>query len=328
MKRISWLFLTVLIIFPLIAASEETTILAQKPTLSRTHVVFVYAGDLWKVSREGGAAQRLPSGPGVETNPIFSPDGSSIAFTGEYDGNVDVFVMPGEGGEPRRLTWHPSPDIVLGWTPEGKEILFTSGRTAYSRFNELFTVGVEGGFPKRLPLPMGYEGSFSSDGKHIAYVPLRRAFSAWKRYRGGTATPIWIADLSNSRIEKIPRTDSNDYEPMWVGDKVYFLSDREGPVTLFSYDVKSKKVTRALENDGLDLKSASAGPGAIVYEQFGSLNLYDLATGNTSPLTVSIAGDMLEVRDKFANVGDSPSSPSLSPNAARAAFEAGGCVTP
>jgi tricorn protease len=324
MKRIFWLFLTVFIIVPLIATSKDTPILAQKPALSGTHVVFVYAGDLWRVSREGGAAQRLTSGPGVETNPVFSPDGSSIVFTGEYDGNVDVFVVPAEGGEPRRLTWHPSPDIALGWTPEGKEVLFTSGRTAYSRFSELFTVGVEGGFPKRLPLPMGYEGSFSSDGKHIAYVPLRRAFSAWKRYRGGLATAIWIADLSDSSIEKIPRTDSNDFEPMWVGDKVYFLSDREGPVTLFSYDVKTKRVSRALENNGLDLKSASAGPGAIVYEQFGSLNLYDLATGNTSLLSVSIAGDMLEVRDKFVNVGDSLSSPSLSPNAARASFEARG----
>ena len=324
MRRIFWLFLNVLISVSLTAAAEPKPILAQKPALNKTHVVFVYAGDLWKVSRDGGAARRLTSGPGVETNPVFSPDGSSIAFTGEYDGNVDVFVMPAEGGEPRRLTWHPSSDIVLGWTPEGKEILFTSGRTAYSRFNDLFTVGVEGGFPKRLPLPMGYEGSFSSDGKHIAYVPLRRAFSAWKRYRGGTATPIWIADLADSKIEKIPRTDSNDYEPMWVGDKVYFLSDREGPVTLFSYDVKAKKVSRALRNDALDLKSASAGPGAIVYEQFGSLNLYDLATGKASPLSVSIAGDMLEVRDKFVNVGDSLSSPSLSPNAVRAAFEARG----
>src|SRR4030043_995615 len=271
MRRIFLIFLTSSIIVPLIAASKDTPILAQKPALNRTHVVFVYAGDLWKVPREEGAAQRITSGPGVETNPLF-----------------------------------------------------TSGRTAFSRFNELFTVGIEGGFPKRLPLPMGYEGSFSSDGKHIAYVPLRRAFTAWKRYRGGTATPIWVADLSDSRIEKIPRTDSNDYEPIWVGEKVYFLSDREGPVTLFSYDVKTRKVSRALQNDGLDLKSASAGPGAIVYEQFGSLNLYDLVTGKTRPLSVSIAGDMLEVRDKFANVGDSLSSPSLSPNAFRAAFEARG----
>jgi tricorn protease len=324
MKRIFFFFLIVLLIMPLIALSEDAPILAQKPTLNQTHVVFVYAGDLWKVARGGGAAQRLTSGPGVETNPVFSPDGSLVAFTGEYDGNVDVFVMPAEGGMPRRLTWHPSSDIVLGWTPDGKEILFTSSRTAYSRFSELFTVSLEGGLPERLPLPMGYEGSFSSDGRRIAYVPIRRAFTAWKRYRGGTATPLWIADLSDSSIEKIPRTDSNDFEPMWVGDKVYFLSDREGPVTLFSYDVGTKKVTRALENDGLDIKSASAGPGAVVYEQFGSLNLYDLASGKTSPLSVSIAGDMLEVRDKFVKVDDNLSSPSLSPNAVRAAFEARG----
>ena len=324
MKRILCFFLTALIVVPLIALAQDTPILAQKPALSQTHIVFVYAGDLWRVARGGGPAQRLTTGPGVEANPSFSPDGALIAFTGEYDGNVDVFIMPAEGGEPRRLTWHPAPDIVLGWSPDGKEILFTSGRTAYSRFSELFMVGVEGGFPRRLPLPMGYEGSFSPDGKHIAYVPLRRAFNVWKRYRGGTATPIWVADLSDSSIVKIPRTDSNDYEPMWVGDKVYFLSDREGPVTLFSYDVKTKKVAKALKNDGLDLKSASAGPGAIVYEQFGSLHLYDLASGKTTPLSVSIAGDMLEVRDKFVNVGDSLSSPSLSPNAVRAAFEARG----
>lgn len=324
MKRFFFSLLAILILIPLAAFSKDTPVLAQKPALGQTHIVFVYSGDLWRVPREGGAAQRLTTGPGVETNPAFSPDGAWIAFTGEYDGNVDVFVMPAEGGEPRRLTWHPASDVVLGWTPDGKAVLFTSGRTAYSRFSELFTVGIEGGLPERLPLPMGYEGSFSPDGKKIAYVPLRRAFNAWKRYRGGTATPVWIADLADSSIIKIPRTDSNDYEPMWFGDKVFFLSDRDGPVTLFSYGVNTKELTRALKNDGLDLKSASAGPGGIVYEQFGSLHLYDPASGKTNPIPVSIAGDMLEGRDKFVNVGDNLSSPSLSPNAARAAFEARG----
>jgi len=318
------LILIVLLAVPLPGLSGSTLLLAQKPALSRTQVVFVFAGDLWRVSREGRAAQRLTTSTGVETNPVFSPDGSSIAFTGEYDGNVDVYVIPATGGVPRRLTWHPFPDNVLGWTPDGKEILFTSNRTAYSWFSELFTVSLEGGFPNKLPLPMGFEGSYSPDGRHIAYVPLARAFRVWKRYRGGLATPIWIMDLTDSSIEKVPRTDSNDFNPMWIGDKVYFLSDREGPVTLFAYDIRTKKVTRLIKNDGLDLKSASAGPESIIYEQFGSLHLFNLASGKTQPLSFTVSGDMSGVREKFVNVGSSLSFPSLSPNAVRAVFQARG----
>lgn len=309
---------------PLSTASGNTPLLMQQPTLNDTHIVFVFAGDLWRVSRKGGAAQRLTSGKGSEFNPVFSPDGSIIAFTGEYDGNVDVYTVPSAGGVPHRITWHPAGDIILGWTPDGKEILFTSGRTAFSRFRELFTVSKSGGFPKKLPLPMGFEGSFSPDGSHIAYVPIRRAFYAWKRYRGGTATPIWIAELKDSRIEKLPRTDSNDFNPMWVGDKIYFLSDRDGPVTLYSYDIKTKEVIRLLDNESVDLKSASAWKDAIVYEKFGSLHLYDLASGESQEIAVTIAADLLEVRERFVNVGRNLSSASLSPNAVRVAFEARG----
>ncbi|MFW6129235.1 MAG: S41 family peptidase [Candidatus Aminicenantaceae bacterium] len=326
MSKIFSLVFILFLLIPLQAFPEETPILAQSPALSETHVVFVYAGDLWSVSRKGGTARRLTTGPGTETNPVFSPDGSSIAFTGEYDGNVDVFIMPSEGGIPQRLTWHPSSDMVLGWTPDGKEILFTSRRTAYSRFNELFTVSIEGGMPKKLPLHMGFEGSFSPDGTHIAYVPLRRAFYAWKRYRGGLTTPLWIADLSDSSIKKVPRTNSNDFNPMWIDDKIYFLSDRDGPVTLYSYDEQTEKVTKILENKGLDLKSASSGPGAIVYEQFGSLNLFDLDSGSTQHLSITVAGDLSEVRKKYVNVGKSLSSSGLSPNAVRAVFQARGDI--
>jgi len=326
MRRNFIIILIALLTLPLIALANNSPLLMQKPTLSRTHVVFVFAGDLWSVSRDGGAALRLTTAKGIETNPIFSPDGSSIAFTGEYDGNVDVYVIPAAGGEPRRLTWHPSSDITLGWTPDGKEVLFTSTRTAFSRFSELFTVKVKGGVPEKLPLPMGFEGSYSPDGNHLAYVPLRRAFDVWKRYRGGTAAPIWIANLADSSISIVPRKDSNDYNPIWMGDKVYFLSDREEPVTLFAYDVKAKEVTRVLDNNGMDLKSAGAGPDAIVYEQFGSLHLLNPATGETERIPVTIAGDMLEVREKFVNVGRNLSSPSLSPNAKRVAFEARGEV--
>jgi tricorn protease len=307
-----------------VCAGQTSSLLLQKPALSRTQIVFVYADDLWSVAREGGEAKRLTTAAGVETNPVFSPDGAQIAFTGEYDGNVDVFVIPATGGTPKRLTWHPAPDTVLGWTPDGKRILFSSPRTSYSRFAELFTVGLEGGLEEKVPLPMGYEASFSPDGAQLAYVPLPRAFTVWKRYRGGRATPIWLATLASGRIEKIPRDNSNDFNPLWIGDRVYFLSDRNGPVTLFSYDTRTKQVRQVVENRGLDLKSASAGPGAIIYEQFGSLDLYDLKSGKSQPVNVRIAGDMLELRPHFVNVGRRLRNAHISPTGVRAVFEARG----
>jgi tricorn protease len=305
-------------------AQPTTPLLLQRPTLSRQQIVFAHAGDLWSVPRQGGAASRLTAGTGVETNPVFSPDGTTIAFTGEYDGNVDVFVVGAGGGVPRRLTWHPAADTVLGWTPDGSRVLFTSTRTAASRYAELFTIGRDGGLPQRLPLPMGAEGAYSPDGSRVAYVPLQRAFTTWKRYRGGRATAVWLATLQTSRIEKVPRDTSNDFNPMWVGDTVYFLSDRDGGVTLHSYDTRSKKVVRLFENDGLDLKSASAGPGAIVYEQFGSLGLYDLETGRRSRVPVTVPGDYPEVRERLLRVGSALTNGRISPTGARAVFEAHG----
>ena len=317
-------FFILLAAAPARTADSGTTWLFQKPALSRTDIVFVFAGDLWTVPRAGGEAKRLTSSPGLETNPVFSPDGSQIAFTGEYDGNVDVFVMPAAGGVPKRLTWHPAADVVLGWTPDGKQVLFTSGRNAYSRFSELFTVGLDGGLEEKLPLPMGYEAAFSLDGKRLAYVPLARAFAAWKRYRGGRTTPVWIANLTDSVVAKVPRANSNDYNPMWTDDKIYFLSDRNGAVSLFAYDLKSKKVSQVIENHGLDLKSAAAGPGAIVYEQFGSLNLYDLKTGGTSRVPITVSGDMPEFREHYAAAGGYLGNAGISPGGVRAVFEARG----
>ena len=182
------------------AGTPESHLLAQNPTLSRTQIVFAYAGDLWGVPREGGDARRLTAGAGVEDTPVFSPDGSMIAFTGQYDGNTDVFVMPATGGVPKRLTWHPAEDHVLGWTPDGKRILFSSSRTAYAGFKELFTVDLEGHLPQKIDLPMGFEGAYSPDGSQLAYVPMDRAFTTWKRYRGGRTTPIWIVTLSTGQI--------------------------------------------------------------------------------------------------------------------------------
>ena len=269
--------------------ADEGTTFFRNPALSATTIVFEYGGDLWTVPRSGGQAARLTTGPGEETNPVFSPDGSMVAFSGRYDGNVDVFVVPSAGGVPRRLTWHPGADAVQGWTPDGKRVLFRSGRSAApASYQQLFTIGLDGGAEQRLPLPIGYEGAFSPDGGRIAYVPVQRAFTMWKRYRGGQTTPIWLADLATSRIERVPRDNSNDFRPMWAAGKIWFLSDREGPVTLFSYDPATKRVARAVENRGMDFKSASAAGDAIVIEQFGGLHLYDLKSGRLDALSISV----------------------------------------
>ncbi len=319
------LFFAVLTICAL-GAAQDSPLLLRKPTINNTDVVFAYAGDLWRVPRAGGNAIRLTSGPGVETDPTFSPDGTQVAFTGEYDGNVDVFVVPAAGGVPKRVTWHPAPDRVAGWTPDGKRILFSSARTAYSRFSELYTVPAQGGIEEKLPLPSGFQASLSPDGQFVAYEPIGRAFTMWKKYRGGQTARIWIARLSDSSITKVPRTDSNDFNPMWTGERVYFLSDRNGPFTLFYYDTKSKIVHEAFANHDLDVKSASLGPDAIVYEQFGSIGIYDLKTGKAKPVPIRVEGDFTELRSKMVDVGSRLGSPAVSPNGARAVFTARGEV--
>jgi tricorn protease len=305
-------------------AQPAPPLLLQKPTLSKTQIAFVYAGDLWTAPRDGGDARRLTAGAGVETNPVFSPDGSTIAFTGEYDGNIDVYTVPSAGGVPKRLTWHPAADIALGWTPDGKKVLFSSARESHANFVQLYTIDTGRSYPEKLPLPWGWEGAYSPDGMRLAYVPMRRAFTAWKRYRGGDTTPVWLATLADSKIEKVPRDNSNDYNPLWIGGKVYFLSDRNGPVTLFSYDTKSRQVKEEVKNAGLDFKSAGAGPDGIVLEQFGGLSLFDLKSGKTKPVAVKIAGDLPELRERMVNVRSRLRVPDLSPNAARVAFEARG----
>lgn len=306
-------------------SQSDGPLLLQSPAVSRSQVVFVFAGDLWIVPREGGDARRLTSGVGMESDPAFSPDGSTIAFTGEYDGNTDVYLVPSAGGIPKRLTYHPGTDRVRGWTPDGRQVLFVSGRQSESgRTAQLYTIHVDGVFPSPVPLPMAYEGSYSQDGAQLAYVPLPRAFQAWKRYRGGRATPIWIARLSDSSVETVPRSDANDFNPMWIGKKIYFLSDRNGPITLFSYDIATKKVTQLIRNTGLEIKSASAASDAIAYEQFGSLNLYDIQSGKSRRLNVSVKNDLPSVRPRLEKVGERLSGGAISPTGARALFQARG----
>jgi tricorn protease len=308
-------------------AQGAKPLLLRRPTVSRTQVAFVYGGDLWVVPREGGEARRLTAGAGAETSPHFSPDGTQIAFTGEYDGNVDVYVVPAAGGVPRRLTYHPAGDSVVGWTPDGGRVLFVSTRASANGSGRLYTIPPTGGAEvmTELPLPTAEEASYSPDGARVAYVPIGQWQAAWKRYRGGQTRPIWIANLSDSSIEKLPRENSNDFDPMWIGQTVYFLSDRAGPVTLFAYDTAAKTVRQVVENNGLDLKSASAGAGVIAYEQFGTIYLYDTASRASKRLDVTVAGDLAEVRPRFLKIEPRRiNAAGLSPSGARAVFEARG----
>ncbi len=330
---ISPLLLTTLLCFSvpaeLSAQSSNQYALLRKPTVSETQIAFSYGGDLWIVDRSGGDARRLTSDVGIEVDPVFSPDGAMIAFTGEYDGNEDVYVMPAAGGIPKRLTSLPG-DQVVGWTHDGKRIVFRSSRQSYSHFAQLYSVAITGGLPEQLPLPMAVEGTYSPDSSHLAYVPFTNFRESWqfqrglKHYRGGTASPVWIARLSDSSIERVPRKDSNDSTPMWIGDKIYFLSDRDGPVNLYVYDTGTKQVSAAIPSDGVDIKSASAGPSAIVYEQFGSIHLFDLATGKQHPVNIRVTGDFPAVRPHYVPVGDKIENANISPTGARAVFEAHG----
>jgi tricorn protease len=319
----------------LTASSISTSLLAdehtlyREPTVSNNHVVFSYAGDLWRVERSGGEAEQLTTGVGIESSPYFSPDGSKVAFTGQYDGNTDVYVIDIKGGTPKRLTYHPGADVVRGWSRDGEDVLFSSGRNSYANFLRLFTVPVSSvELPTQLPLPSAEKGAYSPNSKHIAYEPLNQWQQAWKRYRGGQQDKIWIAKLSDSSIEKVPSSASVDKNPMWIGDTVYFISDRDsklGDFRLFSYDTKSKKVDQALHQKGMDIKSASAGPdGTIAFEQFGTIHLFDTKSGTANKVEITLNADLTAVRPRYTKVANRIANPHISPSGKRAVFEARG----
>jgi len=305
-----------------VLAQGQKPLLLRDPSISKSEIAFSYAGNIWVAGRDGKNVRRLTSG-GHEGKPVFSPDGSQIAFVGDYDGNRGMYVVPAAGGEPRRLTYHPADGHVVGWTPDGKRILFTSSRAAFAGgVVQLFSVAVEGGFATQVPLARASEASLSGDAMRVAYVPNIQWQRAWKRYRGGQTTPIWITNLADSGVQAtIPRDNSNDFNPMWVGDTIYFLSDRSGPVTVFAYDIKSQQVRQVVKNEGLDIKSASAVPDAIVYEQFGSLHLFDLKSGSDHALDIQPVGDLGEVRPHFQKIEPKRIRFSdISPTGARAVF--------
>src|SRR5262245_5834699 len=316
-----------------IVVTAQGTRLLRRPTVSRDSVAFEYAGDLWVVSRSGGQARRLTATPGVETDPYLSPDGSQIAFTATVAGNTDVYVTPATGGDPRRLTYHPGLDRVRGWTPDGGRVIFASDRTSAPQqaYLRLWTIGLEGGLPEPAPMPRAFNGAYSPDGRRVAYEEISTAFipvwdeaSQWRHYRGGRTHPIRVMTLADHSVEKLPWNNSNDTDPMWVGNTVYFLSDRNHTVNLFAYRADTKRVTQLTNHDDFDIMNASAGSDAIVYEQAGYIHLLDAKTGQSRRLNIEVTGDLAWARPQFKKVAGMIRSAELSPSGVRAAFEARG----
>lgn len=306
------------------ALQADGPLMLLQPTVNATTVCFVHAGDLWTVPREGGVARRLTSSAGQETEPHYSPDGKWIAFSGQYEGNQDVYVVPAEGGVPKRLTFHPAGESVRGWTRDGRQILFASNEGPLPFVPRLYTVPREGGKPTDLPFPSGHMASYSPDGKQIALVPYFHFQAAWKRYRGGAANPIWIANLADSSWKEIPRKGWNDTYPMWVGNKIYYLSDRSGRTNLYSCDPSGGGQKELAKSEAFDFQSATEGPGVIALGQFDSIKLFDTATGKLSTVPVTLHGDFPEVRSKFVPLADGIAGGDISPNGKRIVLESRG----
>jgi tricorn protease len=313
--------------------TAQGTRLLRHPTVSRDLVAFEYAGDLWVVSRSGGQARRLTATPGLEIEPHFSPDGSQIAFTATVAGNTDVYVVPTAGGDPMRLTYHPGLDRVRGWSPDGRRVLFASVRTSAPQqaYFRLWSIGLEGGLPEPLPVPRAFTGAYSPDGRRLAYeefstffVPEWQETSQWRHYRGGRTHPISVMNLADHTVEKLPWSNSNDTRPMWVGDTLYFLSDRNHTMNLFACRLDTRQVTQLTRHDDFDIMTASAGPDAVVYEQAGYLHLVDTKTGQARRLAIEVTGDIPWARPQFKKVAGMIRSAALSPSGVRAAFEARG----
>jgi len=307
-------------------ASPDTrdTRLLSFPAISQSKIAFVYGEDLWVADLNGSNPRKITSDLGVESHPVFSPDGKWISFSGQYDGNTDVYLISSEGGIPRRLTWHPGPDLVRGWTPDGSRIVFTSNRHVFtSRHAQLFTVGVEGGMPEQLPIPHGFEASMSADGSKIAYCPHRDVTGQWKNYRGGTHSRIWIYNRADHQVVEIPQPAGrcNDLDPNWFNGTVLFRSDRDGEYNIYSFDPATKSVKKITQFSDFPVLDIATGGGNILFEQAGYLHRLDHSTGQTTRLQVGLATDAVEIRQRFAKGSKYVRGAGVSPSGARAVVE-------
>ncbi len=325
MKKIKLTFLIVIISIMSIFAQEEAKLL-RFPHIHNNKIVFSYAGDLYISTTNGGVARRITSHKGYEMFPKFSPDGKYIAFTGQYDGNTEVYLMPAEGGVPKRLTFTATLDrddvadrmgpnnIVMGWTPDGKKIVFRSRCKSYNAFRgQLYTVDIQGNMPEEVPIKDGGFCSFSKDGKQLAFNKIFREFRTWKYYTGGMADDVWIYDYSTKKAHKIFENNAQDIFPMWCENTIYFASDRDRIMNIFAYNLDDKKVTKVTNFDYYDVKFPSIGGDRIIFENGGELYYYDTKTKEQKKITIYINNDFAVLRNKMVDASDNIGSAHFSP---------------
>jgi tricorn protease len=303
------------------------------PDVSASEIAFVYANDIWKVSRDGGVATRVAGPAGVERFPRFSPDGKNIAFVGNYDGNVDLYTLPTEGGIAQRITFHPSGESLCDWTADGRLIYHFGGLGGKPGVPQLFTIDAKGGPPEKLPVPYGANGAISADGQWLAYTPHARDSRTWKRYRGGMASDVWLFHLKNHTSKQATDWDGTDSLPMWHGGKVYYLSD-QGPehrLNIWSYDPGNGQRKQITKFDQYDVKWPAMGPGAngggeIVFQNGTSLYLLDLTNGKSKTVDVRIPGDRPTIRNKMVDASKKITAWDISSTGKRAVFSARGDI--
>lgn len=339
-RRVTRLFLALVGVLLFASLGRGQTKLLRFPDVHGDKVVFTYGGDLWLASTSGGLATRLTAHPGLELFGKFSPDGKWIAFTGQYDGDEQVYIIPVTGGIPKQLTYYPTrgpltprwgyDDQVYGWTPDGKSVLFRSLRDHFDLGdNQLYTVSAEGGLPKSLPMPYSGAGDLSPDGGKMVYSPLFRDFRTWKRYSGGWAQQLYIFDLKTHAAEKITDDPRSHRDPMWIGGKIYYASDKDDTLNLYVYDPATKKTEQVTHSNKWDLRWPSTDhKNQIVYEMAGELNILDTRTGESKHISIDVPTDALAMRPSRVSAARQIEDAALSPKGERAVIIARGDVCP
>ena len=331
-----FLSLSWLLMLPALLTAKEARLM-RFPGVSNDHIVFTYAGDLYTVPIEGGTARKITSQIGMEMFARYSPDGARIAFTGQYDGNTEVYIMPAEGGVPERITYTATlhrddvsdrmgpNNIVMTWTPDGKDVVFRTRKKSFNSFKgSLYKVPVDGGMPEEMPFPEGGFSSFNKDGSKMAYNRVFREFRTWKYYRGGMADEIWIHDFNTHETKAITNNDAQDIIPMWIGDEIFFLSDRDRTMNLFVYNTQTEKTEKVTDFNDYDIKFPSHHGNTIVFEKGGYLFTFDAVTREIKQIPVTINNDMVYARQSIEDVSNNITSASLSPEGERILFSAHG----